>query len=105
MASAATVARAPAPSWPIQEASRRTLLASLFQQAAAKGTQVIVATQSAALLNEFKPEDIVVVDRAEGQSRFRRLGEKELKVWLEDDYYPLGDLWEKNVFGGGPVYE
>ena len=81
-----------------------SLLASLLQQAAAKGTQVIVSTQSAPLLNSFDPSDIVVVDRAAGETRFRRLSLEELRSWLDEDY-SLGELWQKDVYGGGPAHE
>ena len=76
-----------------------TLLASMVQSAATK-TQVIVSTQSVPLVNQFLPEDIIVVDREEGQSVFRHLERQPLENWLED--YGLGDLWEKNVLGGRP---
>jgi predicted ATPase len=81
-----------------------TLLANLFQQAA-KDTvhQVIVSTQSAQLVNEFEPEDVIVVERTQGESVFRRLESAKLSGWLED--YTLGELWQKNVFGGGPRNE
>ncbi len=79
-----------------------SLLADLIKQAAAN-SQLIVSTQSAPLLDHFDAEDIVVVDRAEGASTFRRLSAEELKDWLED--YSLGELWQKNVFRGGPVHE
>jgi predicted ATPase len=62
--------------------------------------QVILSTQSELLLNEFTPEDIVVVDRAAGQSTFRRLDTAELNEWLAD--YTLGELWQKNLLGGRP---
>ena len=77
-----------------------TLLASLFKRAAKSGGQVIACTQSAALLNEFEPEDVIVVDRQDGQSTFHRLDNAELSEWLED--YGLGELWQKNIFGGRP---
>ncbi len=63
-------------------------------------TQVILATQSVTLVNQFSPEDILVVERAEGESTFRRLSGAEMAAWLED--YGLGDLWEKNLLGGRP---
>lgn len=62
--------------------------------------QVIVATQSAALVDSFLPEDVIVVGRSDGASTFERLNEEQLKEWLQD--YTLGQLWEKNVVGGGP---
>jgi predicted ATPase len=81
-----------------------TLLGSLAHQSIAPwGTpfnQVILSTQSALLLNEFNPEDIVVVDRADGQSTLRRLETAQLNEWLAD--YTLGELWQKNVLGGRP---
>ncbi len=76
------------------------LLAEMVRRAS-EHTQVILATQSVTLVNQFSPEDIVVVDRVEGESIFRRLSEEEISSWLED--YGLGDLWEKNVFGGRPA--
>lgn len=79
------------------------ILASLISQAQTR-TQLIVSTQSAALVDAFDPEQVIVVDRHEGESRFRRLESSKLDEWLKDDY-SLGDLWRKNVFGGGPVYE
>jgi len=79
-----------------------TLLAGLIQKAS-KRTQVIVSTQSAALIDHFEPEDIVVVERQNGESIFKRLKKGDLKVWLDD--YSLGELWQKNVFGGRPARE
>jgi len=79
-----------------------TLLASLIQKACIQ-KQVIVSTQSAPLIDHFKPEDIVVVERQNGESIFKRLNKADLKVWLDD--YSLGDLWQMNVFGGRPSYE
>jgi predicted ATPase len=85
-----------------------TLLASLFQQAALQHgdrviKQVIVSTQSALLLNEFAPEDVIIVERAQGQSTFRRLDRAQLSEWLSE--YALGELWQKNVLGGRPRNE
>jgi predicted ATPase len=81
-----------------------TLLASLFDVASSRTSQqVIVSTQSAQLVNEFEPEDVVVVERTEGESIFTRLDSKQLSGWLED--YSLGELWQKNVVGGGPRNE
>jgi predicted ATPase len=71
-----------------------------MKQAAAKGSQVIVSTQSVELVNNFEPEDVVTVDREDDQSVFKRLKSEDLKDWLED--YTLGDLWNKNVIGARP---
>jgi len=79
-----------------------TILAELLQDAA-KRTQVIIATQSPALIDLFSVEDIVVVNREDGASTFQRLNEKDFSKWLE--HYSVGELWTKNVISGGPVYE
>ena len=68
--------------------------------AVSKSIQVIVATQSTALVDCFEAEDIVVVEREGRQSVFRHLDSDKLKEWLED--YSLSELWEKNVLGGQP---
>lgn len=76
-----------------------TILASLLRKASIE-SQVIIATQSVTLLNQFEAEDIVVVERQDNQSVFKRLDSASLEHWLED--YAIGELWEKNVIGGRP---
>lgn len=78
------------------------ILAELIQDAATR-TQLIIATQSATLLDYFGLEDIVVVKREDGASTFKRLNEADYKAWLES--YTVGELWIKNVITGGPSYE
>ena len=68
--------------------------------AVSKSIQVIVATQSTALVDCFEPEDIVVVEREGRKSVFRHLDSEKLREWLDD--YSLSELWEKNVLGGQP---
>lgn len=79
-----------------------TVLAELIQSAS-EHSQLVVATQSPALIDHFATPDIVVVNQQNGGSSFARLKEEDFKVWLED--YSLGELWSKNVIDGGPVYE
>lgn len=74
-------------------------LAALVKRAA-MDTQIIIATQSVNLVNCFDPEDILVVDRKDGQSFFNRLSSDELSSWLEE--YSIGEIWEKNIIGGRP---
>ena len=76
-----------------------TLLADLLKSAATR-TQVIVATQSVTLVNQFGPENVWAVDHEEGQSVFRHLAATDMTAWL--DHYALGELWEKNVLGARP---
>ena len=71
--------------------------------AASTKVQVIVATQSTALVDCFEPEDIVIVEREGRRSTFRQLNAEDLKEWLEGfEDYSLSELWEKNVLGGRP---
>ena len=78
------------------------ILAELIK-ATAQQTQVIISTQSPALVDCFVPEDIIVVDRENGASTFKRLEAGKFSSWLED--YSLGELWRKNVIAGSPVNE
>lgn len=64
--------------------------------------QVIIATQSPRLVDEFEPENIVVVERdlPANCSVFKSLNRDKLNEWIEN--YSLSELWEKNVIGGQP---
>ncbi len=74
-------------------------LAALIKSAATK-SQIILSTQSVNLLDQFEAEDIIVVERTDNQSTFKRLNSEELSNWLGE--YSLGELWGKNVIGGTP---
>jgi predicted ATPase len=76
-----------------------TMLASLVKQASVS-TQVILSTQSPLLLDHFTPEDVLVANRVEGGTQLARLESDKLAIWLQE--YSLGQLWEKNEFGGRP---
>ena len=78
------------------------ILGELIEDAA-KRTQIIVATQSPLLLDQFAIEDVIVVNRKEGRSTFERLNPKDFNEWLED--YSVGELWTKNVIKGGTTNE
>jgi len=78
------------------------ILAELIQATAQK-TQLIISTQSPALVDCFEPDQIVVVNRQHGESVFNRLQPDEFASWLAD--YSLGELWRKNVLTGGPAHE
>ncbi|WP_321319871.1 AAA family ATPase [Labilibaculum sp.] len=74
-------------------------LASLVRKVS-KTSQVIVSTQSINFIDNFKPENIIVTDRKDSSSTFRRLNSDELDTWLKE--YTLSDIWGKNVFGAQP---
>ncbi|MBI4818892.1 MAG: AAA family ATPase [Deltaproteobacteria bacterium] len=76
-----------------------TLVAGLAKQASLRA-QVILCTQSPTLLNEFEPAEVIVTEHRDGTSKFERLDPVRLASWLED--FSLGQLWQKNVIGGGP---
>lgn len=77
-----------------------TLLGALLRSAS-KRMQVIVSTQSVPLLNEFELDNLIVVEREEGTSIFKRLDADKFRTWLDD--YSVGELWEKNIIGGNVV--
>ena len=70
-------------------------------RAASTRAQLIVSTQSVTLVDELRPEEVIVVDRAEKESSFRRLDPANLQAWL--DNYSLGEIWQKNVIAGRPA--
>lgn len=72
-------------------------LAGMIKKASVQ-SQIIIATQSVNLVNEFSADDIIVANREDNQTVFKRQSEESLKSWLED--YSIGELWEKNVIGG-----
>ncbi len=76
-----------------------TLLGALMRSNSQR-MQIIVSTQSVPLLNQFSIDDLIVVEREDDASVFKRLNEADFKEWLED--YSIGELWEKNVLGGRP---
>jgi predicted ATPase len=65
-------------------------------------SQIVVATQSTRLVDEFSLDEILVVERDEARRRtvFKKLDPAGLEGWLER--YNLSTLWEKNVLGGKP---
>ncbi len=73
---------------------------SAMIQGASEFAQIIVSTQSINLLDQFNPEDIIVVEREDNQTVFKRLSKEELGEWL--DQYTISELWRKNVLGGRP---
>lgn len=74
-------------------------LSGLIKIAAQRGAQIIVATQSAELISNFDPEDVIAVKQVNGETHLERLNHEELSHWLDD--YTLGDLWKQNILKGG----
>ncbi|SMN01671.1 Gll1843 protein [uncultured Candidatus Thioglobus sp.] len=80
-----------------------TVLSEVIKAVANDGAQVIISTQSVTLANCFEPDDFIVVDYEDGESKFERFGkekQEKLKDWLED--FQMGTTWEENMLGGMP---
>lgn len=75
-------------------------LAGMIKSTAERGCQMIISTQSVDLINHFEAENIITVDRKDGQSVFNRLNRADLGKWLDD--YSLGELWTRSVINGQP---
>jgi predicted ATPase len=67
---------------------------------ASQRTQLIVTTHSDILVSAFSeiPEAVLVCEKDEDGTHFKRLEKDKLKAWLEE--YELGDLWLKGEIGG-----
>ena len=78
------------------------LLAEMIKDASLH-TQIIIATQSSALIDNFDVDNITVIERDEdkGCTIANKLNSKELQEWLEE--YSNSELWSKNVIGGRPI--
>lgn len=74
-------------------------LTGMIKSTSAKGSQVIVATQSTDLISHFSPESIITVDQINGCSKFSRLDASKLQECLED--YTVDDLWKRNIITTG----
>ena len=76
-------------------------LAEMIKEAAIN-TQIIIATQSPGLVDEFDANQITIIERDEKNESTvaHKLNEKELADWLEN--YSLSELWDKNILGGRP---
>ena len=67
----------------------------------AEERQVIVATQSPLLVDEFGLDEIFVLELQDGRTEFSKLSPNDYQVWL-DDNFTSGELWQKNLLGGRP---
>lgn len=78
-----------------------SLLAGLIKKAS-ENAQIVLATQSPNLLDEFDADKVVVIERDEQQrtSVFKQLSSEQLREWVEE--YTTSELWDKNVIGGRP---
>ena len=75
------------------------ILAEMLESAS-KRVQVVLATQSVTLLNNFAPTDVIVAENDGLKTTLQHVDEGKLKHWLAE--FSIGELWEKNVLGGCP---
>ena len=60
--------------------------------------QIIISTQSVALLDEFDLEDIIIVENHNGKPEYTRINNaKDYEGWLKE--YTVSELWYKNILG------
>ncbi len=68
---------------------------------ASQRTQLIVTTHSDILVSAFSeiPEAVLVCEKDEDGTHFKRLNQEELKIWMEE-YNDLGEIWLRGGIGG-----
>ena len=69
-------------------------------QALAESRQIIVATQSPLLVDEFALGQVSVLELRDGRTEIERRDGQDLKEWLDD--FTVGEIWQKNLLGGRP---
>ena len=78
-----------------------TLLAALVRSiTATKEKQVILATNSPLLLDQFHEDYVLVADRFQGGTELTRMDPPK---WMDD--CPLSEIWGRNYVGGRPKPE
>jgi predicted ATPase len=75
------------------------ILAGVLQDASTR-TQLIIATHSTDLIRWLQPDEILVVDKIEGETQVTWADSLNLESWLEE--YTLGELWVMGTLGGRP---
>lgn len=70
---------------------------------ASNHAQIIIATQSTAIIDGFSADDVTIIERDDTiqGTVAHKLKEQDYKDWLEE--YSLSELWNKNVIGGRPI--
>lgn len=69
-------------------------------KAASHHCQILIATQSVSMVNNFTPDDLVVIERNGRDSHYHRYSSDQLSAYMEE--FSTGDLWEYNIIGGKP---
>jgi predicted ATPase len=75
-------------------------------KALSSGTQIIIATQSASLIDLIPADNVIIAERNQSddngdfETKFKRLDTSGLSHWLKE--YRLSDLWDMDIIGGRP---
>lgn len=69
-------------------------------KAASNHCQIFIATQSVNMVNNFAPDDLVVIERNRRDSQYHRYTSEQLSAYMDE--FSTGDLWEHNIIGGKP---
>lgn len=77
-----------------------TLIGGMIKSLAVE-RQVIVATQSPLLVDEFGLNEVIVLELQDGRTELKKLAQDDYRIWLDDSFTP-GGLWLKNLLGGRP---
>ena len=74
-------------------------LAELLVEAKER-TQLVVTTHSRVLIDALTdyPSSVVACEKYEGQTRFKRVNQETMKVWLDE--HSLGEVWSMGGIGG-----
>jgi len=79
-------------------------LAEMIKEASCH-SQIIVATQSPKLVDQFEVSEIAIVETIEtsgiNHTEVKRLNDEQLVEWLQE--YTISEIWEKNLIGGRPL--
>ena len=64
--------------------------------------QIIVATQSPLLVDEFDPEQVYAMDQTYDGTTIRRMDRPEFKEWVDSGRYTTGEIWQQNLMDSLP---
>ncbi len=82
-----------------REEGKLNFYSSMLQDAAMR-TQVIVATHSPHIVAKLEPEQVIVTEKLDGETRLTQLKTPDLKNFLKD--FSLAELWLSGEIGGRP---
>ena len=76
-------------------------VAKLLVEASSR-SQIFVTTHSDILVDALTdvPETVIVCEKVDGATQLRRLDADELKPWIAEYKYRLGELWTRGQIGG-----